>query len=192
MSSSIFKNAFWEKTPYKGPPTKQIMERWEELTSHPALNLTAREISELGLTTDSVQYPKSVGGGYMGYLESTHQLHCLHTLWVTKHMTKYPELFPEMVERVRKDAEIEDAHFEHCIDIIRQRLECTADPAIVTFQWVRGLPEPYPNFHTPHMCNDYNELKEWTKRRQANMSLFDGWDWHMDPNEGAVIMDKLP
>ncbi|ORY67104.1 uncharacterized protein BCR38DRAFT_387461 [Pseudomassariella vexata] len=170
----IFQAAFWQKTPFKGPPTPEILEKWEHITTHPVLNLTAEEVTSQGLSIDSAQYPKSLGGGYMGYVESSHQLHCLHTLWATKHLIKYPELFPNMLAKQQEDPELEDAHFEHCVDVVRQRLMCTADPAIVTFQWIMGLPRPYPNFHTGHMCTDYGALRDWTDRRAADLDKLEG------------------
>jgi hypothetical protein len=47
---------------YPNEPTKSTMASWDHLSVTPALNLTAAEISQLGLSTDSVQWPKRAGG----------------------------------------------------------------------------------------------------------------------------------
>jgi hypothetical protein len=46
------------------------MEAWDSITVTPALNLTADEVSQLGLSTDSVQWPNSAGGVCFFYLSS--------------------------------------------------------------------------------------------------------------------------
>lgn len=47
---------------YPNEPTKETIDAWEQITMTPALNLTADELSQLGLSTDSVQWPESAGG----------------------------------------------------------------------------------------------------------------------------------
>ena len=74
----------------------------------------------------------------------------------------------------------------------RQRLMCTADAAIVTFRWVRGISTPYPNFHSGHMCADYEGLLKWGEGRKADMSKVEGWDYHVNLEEGDVEIDHLP
>ena len=77
--------------------------------------------------------------------------------------------------------EIEEAHLEHCVDVIRQRLMCTADASVVTFRWVKGLSTPYPNFHTGHMCRNYEGLLDWAQERKADMAKVDDWDYQYVP-----------
>jgi hypothetical protein len=69
---------------------------------------------------------------------------------------------------------------------------CTADTSIVTFRWVHGLSTPYPNFHSGHMCADYEELLKWGEGRKADMSKVEGWDYHVNLAEGDVEIDHLP
>ena len=120
----VFKSAFWQNTIYKaypGPPSNATLAAWNHITDTPAMNLTASELSRMGLSTDSVQWPKSAGGGYIAYLESAHQLHCLQSLWMRHHYDKNPdlEIYKEMREKIESMPDIEEAHFEHCVDVIR-------------------------------------------------------------------------
>jgi hypothetical protein len=57
-----FRNSFWVKSPYKGPPTPEVIGNWHHLTHTDALNLTAEEVSKMGLSLDSVQFPPELGG----------------------------------------------------------------------------------------------------------------------------------
>lgn len=69
---------------------------------------------------------------------------------------------------------------------------CTADASIVTFRWVKGISTPYPNFHSGHMCADYESLLARGERRKADMSKVKGWDYHANLAEGDVEIDHLP
>ena len=123
--------------------------------------------------------PADTTQGYVGYLESAHQLHCLQAIWGRHHYDKDPEnpLYAHMAAKIKEMPDIEEAHLEHCVDVIRQRLMCTADASIVTFRWVKGLSTPYPNFHTGHTCADYKGLLGWAEGRKADMSKVEGWDY---------------
>ena len=128
----VFRSAFWQNTIYKaypGPPSNKTLAAWNHITDTPAMNLTADEISRLGLSTDSVQWPKSTGGGYIAFLESAHQLHCLQSLWMRHHYDKNPDLpiYAEMREKIESMPDIEEAHFEHCVDVIRYVLRRLRD-----------------------------------------------------------------
>ncbi|KAF1968281.1 hypothetical protein BU23DRAFT_480704, partial [Bimuria novae-zelandiae CBS 107.79] len=167
-------------------PTEETMAAWNHLTVTPALNLTADEISQLGLSTDSVQWPKSPGGvriissmGCIGYLESAHQLHCLHPT---------NPLYTHTASKIAEMPAIGEAHLEHCVDVIRQRLICTADTSIVTFRWVKGISGAYPNFHTGHVCVDYEGLLGWVGERKADMGRVEGWDYRFREGEGREMV----
>jgi len=69
---------------------------------------------------------------------------------------------------------------EHCIEMIRQQLMCTADVGMITYEWVRyflwfnlgsvahshnpifrGINEPYPDFNTKHQCRNFEKILAW-------------------------------
>ena len=45
-----------------GPPTEEVIARWDHLTNTSPVNLTAEEMIKLGHSLDSVQYPPEMGG----------------------------------------------------------------------------------------------------------------------------------
>jgi hypothetical protein len=120
----VFKAAFWEDTIFKAhpnPPSEQTLAAWDHITETPFLNLTENEVSRMGLSKDSVRWPKSAGGGYAATLEITHQLHCLRSIWMRHQYNKHPDhpMFSDMKEMMDELPDIADAHLEHCVDIIR-------------------------------------------------------------------------
>ncbi len=60
---------------------------------------------------------------------------------------------------------------DHCIDMIRQRLTCTADIGLVTAVWVDGYSEPYPDFSTRHQCRDFDKIRDWALDQALNVSM---------------------
>jgi hypothetical protein len=121
----------------------------------------------------------------MAQVEGVHQLHCLYAIWRDHHLYYFP-----------KDQHIKDTrpafyerHYEHCVDIIRQRLMCTADSGLVTFRWVDGEEIPEPDFNTPHMCASYDKLLEWNK---ANEAILEVNDIKWKKPTGAVTVPTAP
>lgn len=48
---------------------------------------------------------------------------------------------------------------------------CSADVAIITYDWVEGHEEPYPNFNTKHQCRDFEKVLRWGKEHVMNVPL---------------------
>ncbi|KIJ66699.1 hypothetical protein HYDPIDRAFT_149575 [Hydnomerulius pinastri MD-312] len=53
--------------------------------------------------------------------------------------------------------------------MIRQKLMCTADLTMVTYDWVPGLAEPRPNLSTMHQCVDYERILAWSEKHNAHV-----------------------
>lgn len=155
-------------TPFKGPPNESTEAAWDTMWNYNTVNLTAEQMVELGRPLDSIQYPDRHGGGYLAQVEMIHQLHCLHIIWQDHHYERVPLL----VEERKNRPDYHERHFQHCIDIIRQRLLCTADPGLVTFRWVEGEDHtPEPDFNTRHMCSDWKRLIEWNNVNAASVNV---------------------
>ncbi|PYI05446.1 hypothetical protein BO78DRAFT_419657 [Aspergillus sclerotiicarbonarius CBS 121057] len=186
-----FKGTFWESSPYHGPPTDEVMAAWKHITHIPLLNFTAEEISRMGHSLDSVQYPLERGGGYVAQFEAIHQLHCLHSLWQDHHYQKHPEMFPDLTESINAFPDVMEEHYEHCVNMLRQRLMCTPDPNFVTWRWVEGITGPYADFNTPHVCQDYEALLEWGHGRAVDAEVArDFYSWV--PPADAVRLSHAP
>lgn len=184
-----FMGTFASWTPYKGPPTEEVKQAWARLSHDvPFLNLTKNEILALDRSPHSVQYPDEMGGGYFGLLEATHQLHCLERVWQDHHL----EHFPKAQAEKNKMPLFYEQHYEHCLDIIRQRLMCTADSGIVTFRWVKGTPNPYPDFNTRHQCRSWEKLTNFAKSR-AGGYISDDYMWPNEPPKGdPAWLNEVP
>ncbi|KJA17777.1 hypothetical protein HYPSUDRAFT_45945 [Hypholoma sublateritium FD-334 SS-4] len=158
---TIFKGSFRAPSIYRGQPTPELDEAWFNISSGATMSrLTREELIKIGKedTPSIVKYSEADGGGYMGALAVTHQLHCLNVLrkyLYFDHYSTFDPFFTEAKEETYR------AHLEHCIEILRQVLMCNPDTTMITFDWVRGFSTPYPDFNTEHQCMNYDKLLAW-------------------------------
>ncbi|KAH7318924.1 hypothetical protein BKA65DRAFT_556362 [Rhexocercosporidium sp. MPI-PUGE-AT-0058] len=78
-------------------------------------------------------------------------------------------------------------HVEHCINMIRQCLICTADIGLVTAVSVDGYSEPYPNFSTRHPCRNLDKIREWALDQALNVSMEE-----MVEGRGEISLTEAP
>jgi hypothetical protein len=56
---------------------------------------------------------------------------------------------------------------DHCIEILRQDIMCRSDVAMVTYDWVEGIEDPFPNFNVPHRCRNFEKLLDWVDEHRV-------------------------
>ncbi|PHH79282.1 hypothetical protein CDD82_2496 [Ophiocordyceps australis] len=179
-----YNGSLWHQGLYKGPPTPQVNQAWEDLMAFGAIRVTAEDIQRVGHSLDAVQFPPQVGGGYLAVTIGTHHIHCLHYIWQDHHMDSFPDTAadkagaPEMYER----------HYEHCVDFLRQGIMCNFDPGIIPYHWVRNHNQPTPDGSTRHKCVNWEYLQDWLKSRAVEMP--EGFKWRQPPD--AVSLDQNP
>ncbi|KAJ3510759.1 hypothetical protein NLJ89_g4492 [Agrocybe chaxingu] len=154
---TTFNGTFNRKSIYRGHPNLQIDEAWNRIVSNmKPTRLTKEQLDRMGIkiTPSKVRFSDEDGGGYMGTIEIVHQLHCLNTLRKYVHYEYYKKFDPLFDDAGPKI-------FHHCVEIIRQSLMCSADVAMITYEWVKGFRLPYPDFNTKHQCRNYQKILDW-------------------------------
>ncbi|KAJ3509500.1 hypothetical protein NLJ89_g5194 [Agrocybe chaxingu] len=154
---TTFNGTFEHSSIYRGHPNPQIDEAWERISTEvKPTSLTKEQLVKMGvkITPSKVRFPDEDGGGYMATIEITHQLHCLNMLRKYVYHEYYEKFDPSFVDASPKT-------FHHCVEIIRQNLMCSADVAMITYEWVRGFRLPYPDFNTKHQCRNYQKILDW-------------------------------
>jgi len=61
-------------------------------------------------------------------------------------------------------------HLGHCVEIVRQKLMCTSDLTMVTYDWVPGLDDPQPNLNAVHQCVDFERILDWSTKHDAHVA----------------------
>jgi hypothetical protein len=49
-----------------------------------------------------------------------------------------------------------DEHLDHCLDAIRQELQCRAEVSLTTYEWLPDLPIPWAKLSYEHTCVDFD------------------------------------
>ncbi|KAL9064414.1 MAG: hypothetical protein Q9161_008891 [Pseudevernia consocians] len=148
------------------------------------ISVSADDILRIGHNLTSVQYPESVGGGYLATAMGTHAIHCLHYIW----QDHYIDISPEVQSQKAEIPEMYERHYEHCVDYIRQYLMCKFDTTIMPFNWVLDHQNPTPNGNTIHKCVNWDFLQDWLKNRAVPMPE----DFHWKQPADAVKLDWNP
>jgi len=62
---------------------------------------------------------------------------------------------------------------DHCVEILRQNLMCVADTGVITYEWVEGFSDPYPDFNTLHKCRNFGKILDWVYDHEIPLSSSD-------------------
>lgn len=60
---------------------------------------------------------------------------------------------------------LDPKHVDHCIDQIRQVIQCAADVSTNWLQWDEKWKSNMATGYTYHTCRDFNRVVEWAKER---------------------------
>ncbi|OAL22819.1 hypothetical protein AYO22_06727 [Fonsecaea multimorphosa] len=147
-----------EPTIYLGPPDDKVDKAWEDIYgAYQRTRIDGAEAARLPNQTASITNDP---GHYLITIDVFHQLHCLD--FVRKRL--YPSRY-DTVADLAKDRNgsraLEIEHTEHCIDSIRQSLQCSADVTPVLYKWDGYVGEIKGDARTIHTCRNFTKIQEW-------------------------------
>jgi hypothetical protein len=90
----------------------------------------------------------------------------LHNLW----KTHYPEYYTEEARFAKENPEEWLEHVDHCVDMLRQKLMCDADPGLITYSWLKNHYNPHPNFNVEHKCRSFDRLLDASAKYGVHLS----------------------
>lgn len=162
-----FNSSVKHQSVYKGEPNPELDRAWAGLVLGTGLTSISDEIlQKLGKSGQPslVKFLDEDGGGYMATMEVSHQLHCLNLLRKSTYFDYYSS----------KDALFGNGpkyrqHLDHCTEILRQQLMCTADVGLITYNWVKGYKQPFPDFNTWHKCRDLDKVWTWNDEHAVHV-----------------------
>ncbi|KAL0260746.1 hypothetical protein SLS55_004436 [Diplodia seriata] len=155
--------SFYQKSPFRGAGD-DVDQAWDDvwMLGGVPLRIEESKLGELGKDANRnwTRIPEAMGGGIAGYPEVFHQLHCLNVL----RMASYPDHYSNNTFFVDHPAHVVRGHLDHCIEILRMQLQCSAEMApILTEDGLPGHEFPTADFNVVHMCRNFDDLKEWTR-----------------------------
>ncbi|KAK1973380.1 hypothetical protein LZ30DRAFT_611001 [Colletotrichum cereale] len=167
LVDKTFEGDFSQASPWRGPPSPERDAAWDYLTHDGGVNVPLEHLHALNKSTE-VDWERSdpaFGGGAVGLLEVFHQLHCLNTLRKWTYIEWYQDQLPPELDGPEY---LQRMHLDHCIEILRMSLMCTADVTPV-LAWMD--PEAplgkRADFSTFHRCRNFDKIKDWMSRHKV-------------------------
>ncbi|CAK7237255.1 hypothetical protein SCUCBS95973_009899 [Sporothrix curviconia] len=163
-----FNGSFLEETVYRRPGAPDVDAAWEALgVDYRAGVIPAEAGPASGLTLGHVQRADRYGGGFLVNVEGMHHLHCLNL--VRKSLYYNYQYYKDMgMHAFQNNDEILQKHVSHCVDILRQVLMCNVDTGVLGQVWYDpAQPAAFPDFHTTHVCKNYDAVRRWAEQLQA-------------------------
>ncbi|CAK43888.1 hypothetical protein M747DRAFT_356016 [Aspergillus niger ATCC 13496] len=63
------------------------------------------------------------------------------------------------------DIKVSHAELEHCLDWLRQHIQCHADPTFIPIHWTTNDASPVASDDGNHQCADWSQVEEWMAER---------------------------
>ncbi|KXX81068.1 hypothetical protein MMYC01_202789 [Madurella mycetomatis] len=168
-------------TPFKGPPTASTDQAWQQYWNVWIFSVDeyAYHLSKPEHPDAAVRVPAS-RRRYLATFAATHQLHCLYNLF----RATYLDYYDEERNEYEQDPIRWHERVDHCVDIIRQKLECDRDTTLVTYNWVKGKRAPVANFNVARQCALWDDMDQWAKDHEVAVMP--------EKPKDAVQLDRIP
>ncbi|KAK0616154.1 hypothetical protein B0T14DRAFT_604523 [Immersiella caudata] len=143
-----------------GPPRAALNSAWRELQKYSDILVSNDELGPLA--NDPTVVRATDGSGSYSMLAVYHGLHCverLHHVLYTDHY--YPNMTSSEVFLLKQ-------HTEHCLDYLRQYIQCNADTTIIPMHWAGDSLKPTPVDNGDHQCVDWDQLERWGREHSFN------------------------
>ncbi|KAI5458728.1 hypothetical protein BGZ63DRAFT_466409 [Mariannaea sp. PMI_226] len=173
---------------YRQPPSPEVDAAWEALgTTSKPLILSPSQAKRAGLSPDHLKTPS---GDFPTYFEFDHHLHCLNMVRKSLFYNYDYYSSPNATHlHIGKNHMIVAKHVTHCIDMLRQVIQCKPDLGVFGLYWVKdeveGIDGSFVDFDTDHKCIDWEALKGWVANHQTE-------GMKVELREGDKILDAAP
>ncbi|KAF6807364.1 tat pathway signal sequence [Colletotrichum sojae] len=162
-----FNGSFMQENVYRKEGSPEVDAAWEALgVDYRAGVISIEDGLKSGLDMSFVRRSEQYGPGFFVNVEGMHHLHCLNL--VRKSLYYNYQYYKDMgMHAFKNDDNILKLHVSHCLDTVRQVLMCNVDTAVLGQVWANSPPAAFPDFHTKHMCKNYDAVRQWAEKLQA-------------------------
>jgi hypothetical protein len=63
---------------------------------------------------------------------------------------------------------------DHCIEVLRQNIQCNADIGLFTFYMIPNDPLAWPELNSKHVCRNFDGVRKWALEHSVgNMEVIE-------------------
>ncbi|RDW91741.1 hypothetical protein BP5796_02906 [Coleophoma crateriformis] len=154
-NGKLYREVDPSKPQYAGEPSPEIDKAWDDLLEAVDLILPVEEVH--GAEAESIHTPD--GKGVFISLDVYHSLHCVDLM---RRAIDFRYYYP-----TGKVPYFYRSHLDHCVDYVRQALQCQSDLTPLTYLKYSQRNTSIPVFGTSHTCRDFSKVHEWAIERRA-------------------------
>lgn len=81
-------------------------------------------------------------------------------------------LNPEHYNHHGMPVETGTSHTAHCLEAIRQHVQCYGSTTLVPTKWMETAERQYIDSNQEHVCRDFTYLRDFVRRRAADGDLY--------------------
>ncbi|KAI8631859.1 hypothetical protein F5Y19DRAFT_472743 [Xylariaceae sp. FL1651] len=160
---------------YFGEPNDDIDAAWEDISRVKFLYMNEEELAEF-MAPDLKQYKDS---NYYFTPEMFHSLHCLNVIRIkldVGYYDKHPQAHHHgNLSKILQQDNWERIHIDHCLDQIRQSVQCFGDLSPVPVYGWGGIPVGF-GVGQEHTCRKWEPVKAWMyERNKLDKKLREEW-----------------
>ncbi|OJK01778.1 hypothetical protein ASPACDRAFT_42042 [Aspergillus aculeatus ATCC 16872] len=155
----------YSQTAYFQDPGSSTDAAWEDLLGDMFIRVSTEELDLANQT--SISLPRD--DKHLAWLGVHHDLHCINTVRQWIHRDYY---HPDLTAAEQNKLE---SHVSHCLDMLRQSVQCHADAYLMTFRWTETRRKPEFNPAMPvRTCVDFNLLRRSLQPRSVELEEIQG------------------
>ncbi|TQV92590.1 tat pathway signal sequence [Cordyceps javanica] len=168
-----FQNDFARESIYRGPPTREREQAWDELWHHQGVGVSEEGLIALKKTQGKyLQTNRSTAANreYYALVEMFHQLHCLNIVrQATWPMDMYDKSWGEELQPMNVTDSQGRAHVDHCVETLRLSLMCFGDVTPMLLLTEDGtLNTSTADFNVHHKCRNYEQIRDFVDAAGVN------------------------
>ncbi|KAL3417600.1 hypothetical protein PVAG01_10610 [Phlyctema vagabunda] len=155
---------------YAGKPTEQMDKAWDELIEGSYMMLSDNEKEKV--QSDAPWELETIDDKVYMEVGVFHDLHCLNLLRKTiepDHYNVHTDFTGLLQEKYKR------VHIYHCIEHLRQSLQCHGDLTPVPLFSANKLPGTFLSHSLTHTCRDFDAIKRWRDDRNKENEPFSYW-----------------
>ncbi|PYI02917.1 hypothetical protein BO78DRAFT_422077 [Aspergillus sclerotiicarbonarius CBS 121057] len=145
---------------YNGPPRPELEGAWDKLMNNTNIRVTQDQLGEEFAAQDSI-VELNDGSGYYVTVSAYHGLHCVQRL---HHYMYADHYYPGI---------------KHCLDWLRQYVQCHPDLSLIPSHWITDAPGPVAPDDGHRQCVVWEKIEQWMAEHS------------FDPHEHGLLVHPI-